>query len=297
METSSTSSPQLANPRLSHGDTLKGSFIVYEVDAFLGEGLTADVYLGHHQERPERKVALKVIKRNLFRVTEESFWNEPLTINELAQAGLKAYVPEVYEVQKAGPRPFIAMELIGGDLLPVSDLTERVGLDEEEGLELAVQALALLEALHDRVGRSYTDMQLNNFRWSCARRQLMVMDWNHVSLRKEEYNRPDPSPQAQADLKRFGARNFDDMARYDLSRFGAYLYRILTGKGVADSGESEYLLARRAGKRWGELTLGTRQLLARALHPNLDRRFHGALRLRKRSRISSGSASKRNRVS
>ena len=66
----------------------------------------------------------------------------------------------------------------------------------------------------------------------------------------------------------------------DLACVGAYLYRMLTGKGADERGETERALEMRAGERWQAVSLGTRQIVLRALRPHMARRFGSASEFR-----------------
>ncbi len=134
-------------------------------------------------------------------------------------------------------------------------------LPELDALAIAEQVLGLLHLLHTETKRTYTDLQMKNIR--CNRPpdnspyHVTIIDWNHVS------------PQQRGEIP-------EDFGQADLARFGAYLYRMLTGKAVGEKGEHKRILERRAGEQWSRISFGARQILVQALHPNPKKRFANA---------------------
>ena len=234
----------------------------YMIEQFLGLGLTAQVYRAR-QITTGRIVALKVLRHDASFVSREHFWHEAQVLNEIRQAGITA-VPEVYAQQKTGDIQFLALEFV--DRAVYQPLDEQLEpLPEQEALELARQALIVLQALHDQVGRTYTDMQLKDFYWDAAAHHLKILDWNHVSTQRD-YIQPD-------ELHGFGVETFEALAQRDLARFGAYFYRTLTGKGAIELGETARALERRAGPQWARVSIAARQIVRRALHPDPAQRY------------------------
>lgn len=248
----------------------------YRVIRYLGEGLTARVY--EAEELGSGKgVALKVLNEGVPEEVAISFRDEADILSLLANAEARsgdglALVPKVEEraYDKDAPSKIegtdsalrmLVMELVSGksilDLLDTQD-----GLDESTVLTIADQVLRVLSLLHIELLRSYTDFQLRNIWWRPDDGQIKLMDWNHVSLPVREGE----LPPGVAD---------------DLVRFGAYFYQMLTGKGAQQSGESAQALASRAGEHWHEISVGTRYIILRALHPNPEHRFSSAAEFRR----------------
>lgn len=236
----------------------------YEIQRYLGEGVTAEVYAAR-QVLEERIVALKVLKPNVPDRIAQNFRDEAFTLGELANAQgntARYLTPRVVEEALSSDIEvqFLAMEFIQGQSL--DELIKDAPLDEHTALSIAEQVLHVLDLLHTRLRRSYTDFQMKNIWWQPDTRQVKVMDWNHLSRKAPGNEMP---PQA-AD---------------DLIRFGAYLYQMLTTKGASQLGETGQVLARRGGQAWQELSLGTQYIVRRALHPNPNRRFLTADEFRK----------------
>lgn len=238
---------------------IPGGQETYRIEKFLGLGLTAQVYRARGMTTG-RIVALKVLRHDASAVSTEHFWHEAQVLNELRAAGVPA-APELYDQQREGEFRFLALEYVQGE--PLGERLEP--LPEQEALEAARQALTTLQALHEQVGRTYTDMQLKNFYWNAETQTLKILDWNHVSTQRESIQ-PD-------ELHGFGVETFEQLAQRDLARFGAYFYRMLTGKGALEQGETAGALARRAGAQWERISVAARQIVQRALRPAPAQRY------------------------
>lgn len=250
----------------------KGSTLIdsqkseYEIERYLGEGVTAEVYEGRRDDN--LKVALKILRPDLPLEIKQSFRDERTILGLLASAANAlgddrlALTPRVIGYNDAGSETeFLALEFVQGT--PLDELiAERGGFFEDEltALEIASQVLRVLQYLHDYLQRSYTDFQLKNIWWQEETRQVKVMDWNHVSNMAKN-----GAPPGVGD---------------DLTRFGAYFYQLLTGRGARQSGETERALAERAGTKWNKLSAATRAMIRRALHPNKQRRWASAEQFR-----------------
>ncbi|MBN2004303.1 MAG: hypothetical protein JXA21_13190 [Anaerolineae bacterium] len=250
--------------KLSPGMLVPGEYDSYEIEAFLGLGLTAQVYRARGVASG-RVVALKMLRHDASVVSTEHFWHEAQVLRELQKAGIAA-APALYERYDApgADFQFLALEYVDG--AHYEALVERAApLPEQEALEVARQALTVLRVLHEQVGRTYTDMQLKNFYWDGAQQQLKILDWNHVSTQRGHIQ--------PKELQGFGVATFEALAQRDVARFGAYLYRFLTGKGALERGETAWALGQRAGEQWERLSVAARQLVQRALHPDPARRY------------------------
>jgi|GEM_PF-5842332 len=231
----------------------------YRVDGYLDEGATAEVYRAVRLA-DNALVALKVLRPGLPEVIRESFWSERATLAALFLKGNELpYVPRVWNWREAGPQSsqanpdFIVMELLIGQ--PVTRLLEKGALAEIEALTIAAQVLQVLQVLHRQLRQTYIDFQLQNIWWHAQTQTVKVIDFNHVSAPAAEGNLP------------------SDWGAADLVRFGAYLYQMLTGKGASQRGETVAALSARAGRLWTDLSLGTRLIVQRSLHPAPRRRY------------------------
>jgi hypothetical protein len=267
VESSELSSIYSGADELAVGTQVRSPRETYTVQARLGAGLTAQVYRATRQS-DGAVVALKVLRVGASTVSRDNFRGEAMTLATLAAEQVTC-VPRMYDQQQppAAPPHFIAMEYVdGARYRSLEDLSRQEPLAEVQGLALAVQGLALLHALHTRLEISYLDMQLKNFCWNGE--ELMVMDWNHVSPKRDVVEQ-----RHAADLT---AVTFEYLVRNDLARFGAYLYQVMTGKGALARGETQRVLERRAGEAWARVSVALRQVVVRALHPDLERRFQSA---------------------
>ncbi len=253
-------------PLAKPGDTLHdnngNSFVIKK---FLGEGVTAEVFKATQQDGT--LAALKILRPDLPPEIIQSFRDEAIILGELVLNSKERYpdaplhTPEVLG-QGGGnnSKEFLAMEFIVGQPLDELIVATRglVTLEREvEALSIAKQVLQVLVVLHVDIRRSYIDFQLKNIWWQQDIALAKVMDWNHVSTRVAKDTRPP------------GAVD-------DLVRFGAYLYQLLTGKGAFQTGETEAELAKRADANWEKVSLGTRFILLKALHPNPQNRYQSA---------------------
>ena len=271
--------------QLPPGEQLAGAQGVYTVEKYLGLGLTAQVYRAR-RESDGALAALKVLRADASPVSTEHFWHEAQILSELRAAGVTA-TPAVLDQQRQGDIRFLAIEYLDRAVFkPLDELLETEPLPEAQALEIARQALVVLDRLHTQVGRTYTDMQLKNFWWDADSEPptLKILDWNHVSTQQKDIQ-PDEllsfgivMPDNPTDNQREVA--FAALAQRDLGRFGAYFYRILTGKGADERGEpgglTGGLLARRAGATWEMLSVAVRQVVLRALHPDPTKRYQTA---------------------
>ena len=119
----------------------------YELLSKIGQGAMGAIYLAHHvSQNPERKVALKVLPRELARDEEflERFRRE-------ARAALKLRHPNIcsaYDIGVAEGYHFIAMEYVDGPDLDTV-LSKKGPFKEPELLKIALDICAALEAAHD----------------------------------------------------------------------------------------------------------------------------------------------------
>jgi len=242
----------------------------YRLEQLLGEGVTSRVYQALDVATQQR-VAVKMLRQDIPTEIANSFWVEGDVLGKLYRAeqaeddGLHS-VPTFLGSKREGDPQFIVLELVEGRALDEL-LLEQGWLDEVEALRISDQVLRVMDLLHTRVKRSYTDLQLKNI-WRLHPEpshngSIKIMDWNHVSVKP-------PEGQALA----------SELVLADLRRYGAYMYRICTGKGASERGESETTLSARAGARWLELAPRTREIIVRALTPQPAESFESAAEFR-----------------
>lgn len=261
-------------PRLEEGFILHSKEDQYRIIRYLGEGLTAIVYEAERLSavyNPAYKVgcsvAVKVLMEGLPEDIQLNFRNEAdiittLSAEETAAGITPSLIPglvERYTESGNGPQ-FLAMEFVKGAALD-RRIREEGPFPEKLGLEIAGKVLTILDLLHSKLKKTYTDFQLQNIWLLPDGHSIKIMDWNHVSDKR------DPLPAALVDA--------------DLRRMGAYLYQMLTGKGAFQTGETGEALAGRAGTIWADdLSIGARHLIRKALDPNRERRFGSAAEFR-----------------
>lgn len=239
----------------------------YRVQRKLGEGVASTVYRAV-EEGSSRPVLLKVLRLGVGSIIVQHFWREEVVLGLLAEAQEMAgdeesYVPRVLDQQQEPPEPFLVLEWVTGTSLDHL-LREKV-LAEDEALFVAERVLYVLDLLHESLRRSYTNFRLSNI-WVEHDDEgeitgVKMQNWSHVSDEwKEDGRKP---------------AHFN--SEQDLARFATFLYRMLTGKGADEQGETAYALQTRAGKGWEAISLATRQLLLKVLHPDPEQRFPTAL--------------------
>lgn len=243
----------------------------YKLERYLGEGVTAIVYLASEQAT-QKQFAIKILRSDAGQETREAFFGENLILGELISEGI-TNVPRIVAskiAENPGEATFLIQEYVNPDeYIPLDRyLDQKVRLSEIEVLSIAVPALELLKILHEKVQRTYVDMQLKNFCWlsnpemPLTRPRLIVMDWNHVSPTQKAL---EENPGAFSQLLRvWGASTFDDLVNRDLLTLASYLYLLLTGKAYSPT-DTAWVLEQRAGEVWKKTSLATRQLLLRAL--------------------------------
>jgi len=245
---------------MQSGEVVIGRQGQYVIQEELGSGATSRVYRARADSTGQH-VALKVLRPNLAPAMQESFFLEADILRQLYDAETRLddqhAVPFLGEVKRDGEPPlFLVQEIAHGTSIARLLAEPPYYLDEPDALHITAQVCHVLHLLHTELERSYTDFQLKNIFWDPQQRRVMIIDWNHVG------DRGKGDPQA------------------DLALVGVYLYRMLTGKEALIRGETERALERRAGERWGELSLGARRLVLRALHPSPGKRFQTAAMFR-----------------
>lgn len=230
----------------------------YELTEQLGAGAIAAVYLG---ESAGRKIAVKVPHSRLPTELEERFWQELGVLSRLHKAAGGKYFPDAWRGTLNGSgRPVLCMSLVQGERLvtlafgnPPLQPKERELLGLRAGLEYA-QMVGVLA----REKVSCTDRKLDDLYWDKTLQRLMVLDWNVV----------EQGDKAQASA--------------DLYVFGRLWYELLTG-GLPSPVDERIRRPLEGHPNWGQLSLGSQQVLRRSLHPQREKRYasaeelHGAL--------------------
>lgn len=226
----------------------------YKLEKFLGEGLTANVFMATAtwQDLAEsEQVAVKVMRPGLGVQEASRYHAEATHLSEL-QGARAAAAPMFYERFETGlpeaPEALV-LELMRGR--QVVDLLLADGpLGEQEGLSLGVQLAELLQALHQQIGRTYTDFKFENLWWREG--QLKVTDWNVL-----------------------GERGQLERASTDLLRSSRYLYAVLTGGDAREQG-GIVVTPFMQHPRWANLSIACQNTLRTGLHRYPDQRYQSA---------------------
>ncbi|MCB0058907.1 MAG: hypothetical protein KDE45_17840 [Caldilineaceae bacterium] len=231
---------------------------------FLGGGQTAAVYRVT-SSRGGQQYALKLLTDLAY---QQRFFQEVYWLSELEDALAKEDIapegrltPHVYDEQRQGDQRFFVMDLAPGK--PLDELWREAPqgrLDLPDALRIASQMARVFAALHRRLNRSYLDFQPKNVFWDAVARQIMVIDWNLLSL------------SGQADVAG------------DIRTIGYVLYRMALGSPPA--GQSRQLVA--SHSHWPHLPLGVRRLLLDVLAPLPAQEINNAFELSQWLELQSG---------
>ncbi len=117
----------------------------YKITRFIARGGMGEIYEAF-EERLDRRVALKIISGHH---EESENYRESLTKEARALAKVNhSNVVSVYAIDSLNGVDFIAMEYIDG--IPMSMVTEKFAFDSLEVVDVCMQMLQGLKALHDR---------------------------------------------------------------------------------------------------------------------------------------------------
>lgn len=253
----------------------------YRIDQKIGQGATSYVFKAY-RSGSDTPIALKVMREGLPEEEERTFFEEFDLMAELYKAEGDTdehVIPKVYEVGRSQSPRYIAMELASGTSLEhLLEPDPGYLHDECDALRIAVKVAGVLDLLHTRLDRSYTDFQLRNIYWHQEYQRVMLLDWNHVSLPNQ--SRP------QDDLLLLGAHLYrmlvGKQALYDESPYATRRLSNSVRIGVRQlQGERAIFLERRAGQRWQAISQGARAIVLRALHPDPATRFQSAAEFQK----------------
>jgi eukaryotic-like serine/threonine-protein kinase len=206
----------------------------YTVLALLGAGGMADVYLAR-QQRPQRTVALKIIRRSLAGASlVRRFEHEAELLGRLHHPGIaQVYEAGTAEQGPAGTLPFIAMELVAGP--PLAEYAQRRRLDARERLELIVRVCEAVEHAHQR-GVIHRDLKPGNVLVD-ERGQPKVLDFGvaraldaerDISMHTRDGQLVGTLPYMSPEQV---AGDHDDIdTRCDVYALGVMLFELLTGE-------------------------------------------------------------------
>ena len=154
----------------------------YRIESLLGEGGMGVVYLAR-QERPDRLVALKLLRSDLTvpRLLRR-FEHEAEILGRLQHPGI-AQIFEAGTFQSpAGPRPFFAMEYVRGS--DVKAFASRAGLDTRARVELMVAICEAVQHAHQN-GVIHRDLKPGNILVDTAG-QPKILDFGVARLADPE---------------------------------------------------------------------------------------------------------------
>ena len=264
---------------LAAGDELGAYRIVGPLDA----GGMGEVYRAV-DTRLEREVAVKVLPAALS--------DDPDRVARLArEARLLAAlnhpnIATIHELEIAGPRQAILMELIEGPTL--AERLARGPLTLEETLEAAQQVASALEAAHSK-GIIHRDLKPENIKFTHSG-AVKVLDFGLARAARGADGTDDGLADAPGARRRVDgtpaymspeqASGLQEDARTDIWAFGCVLYEMLTARRVSiQSASGESMPPPGALEPdWSHLPhgvpSGVRRLLRRCLAPDPTKRLH-----------------------
>ncbi|MEL7474309.1 MAG: serine/threonine-protein kinase, partial [Planctomycetota bacterium] len=125
-------------------DSPSSSIAGYTIERLLGEGGMGSVFLAT-QERPARRVALKLVKAGFGSERAlRRFELEAETLGRLRHPG----IAQIHEAGLHEGRPFFAMEFVDGSTL--TEYADRQGLGTRERLRLIAQVAAAVQHAHQQ---------------------------------------------------------------------------------------------------------------------------------------------------
>ncbi|MFZ2422318.1 MAG: protein kinase, partial [Anaerolineae bacterium] len=241
------------------GTTLTGKRGQYQPLELLGAGLTARVYRAEAkmEDGQQIQVAIKVMRPGLDEAQARRFRAEATNLAALLSNKAKAapIYYEAFETAQSDAQELLVLELMRSR--PVEKILMDGPLSEDIGLNLGLQLVELLQILHDRMSRTYTDLKFENLWWDQELRELKVTDWNVLS---------DPGQLQQVPV--------------DLLRASRYLYRVLTGDDLQEQG-GRITRDFKQHPQWGKLSLATQTILRKAFYRNPLGRYQSATELAK----------------
>ena len=244
----------ILNAKWRHGQA-RTNPVFLELLGALGAGKYGEVWRGKAKEEPTSpEFAVKIAHPALANDEMRQFQAEVLTLDDLRQGeqsllaqpeadSSNSVFPQVLAIpydDKQG-RYFFVETLAQGQ--PLDELLRRdLRWHEADALTLVTQLCRVFWVMHDVLKQSYLDYQPRNVFWDREHRRVMVIDFNLLS---------------NADQVDYAL---------DLERVVQVLHRLLLGKYAT-------LPLPNDPKYWGTVSLGTRRILKRGLHPQKERRF------------------------
>ncbi|MEO0649957.1 MAG: serine/threonine-protein kinase [Planctomycetota bacterium] len=210
----------------------------YRLEAVLGDGAVGRVFLAVHDDLPERRLALKLLKPGLD--TESAlrrFRNERRSLERLDHPGVVAVLDAGADERG---RPYLVMELVEGP--PIDEYVRQRGSDLARRIELFLQVCDAVEHAHAR-GVVHRDLKPANVLVADPQSgpRARVVDFGTATLIDPgsadegsfERSAFDGSPRVIGTLEYLSPevlRGEAACARSDVYSLGALLYVLLVGR-------------------------------------------------------------------
>ncbi len=201
----------------------------YRIERLLGEGGMGTVYVATNL-RLHKEVALKVLGEAVAGSPEaaDRFMREAIAASRVKHPG----IVEIFDADVHEGQPWIAMELLRGESL--GDRLERGALSIDEALDVVIEALGVLEPVH-QAGIVHRDLKPDNLFLDIqgdGRRRVKVLDFGIAKIHGGELGEKTKTGMAMGTpffLAPEQARNAKETdARADLYAVGVILYHALT---------------------------------------------------------------------
>jgi len=227
--------------RLASGSPWEANSVIrgkYRILGKIGQGGMATVYRAHHELLDEPR-ALKVINPELARdeAFVKRFKNEAINTRKLQHPN--AVRVDDLDIAEDS-RPFIAMELVGGESL--KDLIERTGpMPCGTVVEIASQVCEALGAAHE-LGVTHRDIKPDNIvllRGRDLKLVVKILDFGIASLKEVAGGGSNTltgtgvvigTPDYMSPEQAMGKRGDEIDGRSDIYSLGIVIYRMLTGE-------------------------------------------------------------------
>lgn len=259
----------------------------YAIRDVLGSGGMGIVYLAE-QERPQRRVAVKVLHGGVFRPEHvRRFEREAELLGRLQHSG----IAQIFEAGTSGEGPsaslFLAMEYVEGT--HVTEYADREDLGLRERVELVVELASAVEHAHQR-GVMHRDLKPSNVLVSDAG-QVKVIDFGVARpLDRDQDTLRTGEGQVVGTLaymapEQLAARPDDIDVRADVYALGVVAFELLSGalpidlrgKSIADAARA---LGEEEPRKLGSIAPACRGdlewIVARALEKEPERRYRSA---------------------
>jgi serine/threonine-protein kinase len=216
----------------------------YEVQAKIGDGATADVYMAY-DPGIGRELAIKVLKAHLCQDREYAvrFLREAKAAGALSHPNIAI----IYDVGEEAGAPYIAMELLDGETLDQA-ISRRGRLPVGEVIAIGLQLADALRYAH-ALGVVHRDIKPANVMLSRDGKSLKILDFGIARLARADHTEGElvqtqvgqvvGTPRYMSPEQAYG-REID--GRSDQFSLGAVLYELITGK-KAFNGPNAAMLA------------------------------------------------------